>query len=63
MNENQKLQCVNCERTVQEVPLVPLVLKNGQAYICPQCIPVLIHKPQVLIGKLAGAESLQPHEH
>lgn len=63
MNENQKVQCINCERTVEQVPLVPLVLKTGSAYICPQCLPVLIHKPQMLVGKLAGAEALAPHEH
>lgn len=63
MNENHKIQCVNCARTFREVPLIPLVLVTGQSYICPQCLPVLIHKPQVLIGKLAGVESLQPHQH
>lgn len=62
-NENQNFKCVNCERTAQEVPLVPIVHKHGQAHICPQCLPILIHQPQRLVGKLAGAESLEPHEH
>lgn len=56
-------QCVNCGRSMVEVPLIPLLNRDGQAYICPQCMPVLIHQPQILVGKLAGAESLQPPEH
>ena len=61
-NQNEK-RCVNCERTIEQVPLIPLEMKSGNAYICPQCMPVLIHKPHVLVGKLAGAEQLEPHEH
>lgn len=63
MNEEQKLQCVNCGRSVQEVPLVPVLHKNGQAYICPQCMPVLIHQPHRLVEKLPGAAELEGHQH
>jgi len=64
MNNDQiLLQCVNCERTVEEVPLVTITHRTGTAYICPQCFPILIHKPHLLVGKLAGAESLHAHEH
>lgn len=64
MNNNQNpKQCVNCERTLDQVPLIPVEHRDGQAYICPQCLPVLIHKPQMLIGKLAGAEHLGGHQH
>jgi hypothetical protein len=56
-------RCVNCERTVEEVPLLTLTHRTGAAYICPQCLPVLIHEPQHLLNKLPGAEALQPHEH
>ena len=62
-NTQTPLQCVNCERTVEEVPLVTLTLRTGMAYICPQCFPILIHKPHLLVGKLAGAESLHSDEH
>ena len=55
--------CVNCGRTVQEVPLLTITHRAGTAYICPQCLPVLIHEPQALIDKLPGTEALQPHEH
>ena len=55
--------CVSCARTVDEVPLLTIVHRSGNAYICPQCLPTLIHQPQELINKLPGTEALQPHEH
>ena len=64
MNDTpESMQCVNCQRSVEQVPLLTLNHRGGTAYICPQCLPVLIHEPQLLVGKLAGAESLRPHEH
>ncbi len=57
------VHCVNCERTVEEVPLLNVTHRGGVAYICPQCLPILIHDPQQLVSKLPGAEALQPHEH
>ncbi len=56
-------RCVSCERTVEEVPLLNLVHRQGAAYICPQCLPTLIHDPQQLLNKLPGTEALRPHEH
>jgi hypothetical protein len=32
-------------------------------WICPQHLPLLIHNPQQLAGKLAGAENLKPADH
>ena len=61
--EQKTAQCVSCERTVEEVPLLSLTHRHGAAYICPQCLPILIHEPQQLLTKLPGAEALQPHEH
>ena len=61
--EAQATQCVNCGRTVEQVPLLSLTHRHGAAYICPQCLPILIHHPQQLLNKLPGAEALQPHEH
>jgi hypothetical protein len=62
MDNIQELRCVNCERTVDQVPLLSILHRDGAAYICPQCLPILIHKPQALSGKLGGVEALQPHE-
>jgi hypothetical protein len=62
-SETNTVRCVNCGRGVEEVPLLNLTHRHGPAYICPQCLPVLIHQPQQLLNKLPGAEALQPHEH
>ena len=61
--ETESVKCVSCERTVEEVPLLSLTHRSGTAYICPQCLPILIHEPRQLLSKLPGAEALQPHEH
>jgi hypothetical protein len=58
--------CLNCNRTEGQIPLLTLTFKGETKYICPQCLPVLIHKPANLAGKLPGAESFGPpaeHHH
>lgn len=57
--------CLNCNRSETEIPLINLSYRKETLYICPHCLPVLIHKPQNLAGKLEGAENLSPanHEH
>jgi hypothetical protein len=62
MNEtNQK--CVFCERNSEQIPLLNLIFKGHQYWICPEHFPFLIHSPAELIGKLPGAELLHPHDH
>ena len=56
-------KCVHCERDSSEVPLVALRYQDKDAWICPQHLPVLIHKPQMLIGKLPGVENLSSEGH
>jgi hypothetical protein len=55
-----KKECVACHRGADEVPLITLDYKAGQFWICPQHLPVLIHDPAQLIGKLPGAEDFEP---
>jgi len=55
--------CLNCEKTEQEIPLLRMFYKDAEVYICPQCLPVLIHKPANLAGKLPGLENVQPPQH
>ena len=50
------MHCFNCQRTEHEVPLLTLHYQGKVWYICPQCIPTLIHKPHLLADKLPGAE-------
>jgi hypothetical protein len=54
--------CLYCERTSDEVPLLPLAYRGKQIWICPQHLPVLIHKPSELTGRLPGAEGFAPAE-
>jgi hypothetical protein len=62
MNQNTP-QCAHCGRTSEEVPLIEMKYKQQASWICPQHLPVLIHKPQNLVGKLPGAEKLTPEGH
>ena len=59
-------KCVYCERSSDQIPLLALRYQGTQAWICPQHLPVLIHNPERLVGKLPGAENLNPsgeHHH
>ena len=60
---NQLPKCVYCERDSHEVPLVALGSQDSEAWICPQHLPILIHKPQALAGKLPGVENLTSEDH
>lgn len=62
MTENLT-KCVYCERDSHEVPLVALRYQDTEAWICPQHLPILIHKPQNLVGKLPGVENLSSEGH
>ncbi len=55
-------KCIACERGADQVPLITLEYRNTTFYICPQHLPLLIHDPAQLIGKLPGAETLKPSE-
>ncbi|MFZ5879052.1 MAG: hypothetical protein ACOY0R_06765 [Chloroflexota bacterium] len=55
--------CLNCDRTEEQVPLLTLAIQGETKHICPQCLPLLIHKPQVLAEKLPGMEVKPPAEH
>lgn len=56
MNEQNKKNCLSCDRTDEQVPLLQLTFKNEIKYICAQCLPVLIHKAYMLADKLPGIE-------
>ncbi len=55
--------CLVCEQSSQEIPLLVLEFQGQQYWICPQHLPILIHHPDQLVGKLPGAENLQPNNH
>lgn len=49
------MKCVQCDRTSEQVPLIHLEYKGREYAICPEHLPILIHKPQKLEGKLPQA--------
>jgi len=56
--------CIHCGQNSDQVPLIQIKYKQGDFWICPQHLPILIHKPAQLAGKLPGAEDLGvPEEH
>ena len=55
--------CLSCNASEQEKPLLVIKYQKNQIHICPQCLPVLIHKPANLAAKLPGAEKFGDAEH
>ncbi len=55
--------CIACERSMNDIPLLTLDYRGDTFSICPQHLPVLIHDPTALTGKLPGAETMEPAEH
>jgi hypothetical protein len=55
--------CVACNRTAKEIPLLTLDYQGRKFWICPQHLPMLIHDPRSLTGRLPGAEGMEPAEH
>ncbi len=51
-------RCLVCEQDSQAVPLIELRYQDGVYWICPQHLPILIHKPSQLADKLPGADNL-----
>ena len=58
--------CLNCGISEQERPLITLKFQQAGLYICPQCLPILIHKPYELAEKLPNfspSENPPPDDH
>lgn len=62
-NEQTERHCLACKRDSHATPLVQLVYRESNIWICPQHLPMLIHDPASLIGVLPGAENLSPADH
>lgn len=52
-------ECLVCKKSSVETPVTKFYYQKSEFYICPQHIPVLIHKPQELVDLLDGADKLQ----
>lgn len=55
--------CLNCGTSEMERPLLTLKFQGKEVYLCPQCMPTMIHKPQGLVEKLPGLKPCGPGEH
>lgn len=44
--------CFNCDTPETRIPLINLRYAKNELWICPQCMPKLIHQPEVVAGKL-----------
>jgi hypothetical protein len=59
-------KCLYCEKTANQAPLINLAYCEDSYWICPQHLPILIHKPAQLADKLPGADKLgrsEGHDH
>jgi hypothetical protein len=56
-------QCLNCKKTEDEAPILTVHFKGSEVGICASCLPILIHKPQQLAGRLEGADEIEPSSH
>jgi len=55
--------CISCEKSEAEAPILRLRFKGEDAAICSSCLPVLIHRPEKLAGRLSDAEKIEPSSH
>lgn len=51
------MNCLYCERSSDEVPLITFEYKEEAYYICTAHLPILLHKPELFAGKLKDAGS------
>jgi hypothetical protein len=58
--KSENARCIVCEQDNTQVPLLPFQYQDNQYWICPQHLPILIHKPATLADKLPGLELLSP---
>jgi hypothetical protein len=60
MTDTSSERCLACERGSDVTPLIAIEYRGERLWICPQHLPVLIHDPGQLVGRLTGAEDLRP---
>jgi len=61
--DTSRKSCLACGQDDTRTPLVALEYRGERTWICPRHLPVLIHDPGQLVGKLPGAENLSPADH
>jgi hypothetical protein len=44
MSNQTNLTCINCQRTEDELPLTEWRMAGNAFWVCPECLPLLIHR-------------------
>ncbi|MFN2238765.1 MAG: hypothetical protein ABR524_05180 [Thermoanaerobaculia bacterium] len=55
--------CIACDAGSDTMPLIEFEYRGERHRICSAHLPILIHDPGQLHGRLAGAETLPASEH
>jgi len=53
------LQCINCDQSEEEIPLINIQYKGEKIFVCSGCMPILLHSPAKMVGKLKDADKIQ----
>ncbi len=60
MTPQSDVHCLSCNRTEHEVPLMAWRYQGRGLWICPDCLPQLIHRRAELADKLAPSAAPPP---
>ncbi len=61
MSKPTEQDCLNCDRTEAQVPLIAWRYQGRELWICLDCLPVLIHERNKVLAKWpATNEQNQP---
>ncbi len=52
---DQPAACFNCGNQDKQLPLVHVQYKGEQFYVCPGCMPSLIHRSESVADKIEAA--------
>ncbi len=45
-------KCLNCEKDDNLVPLLSIKFSSKASWICTECFPIFVHKPEKVADKL-----------
>ena len=60
MTKNNSRTCVHCGQVDSQVPLILFYYQDQERHICTEHLPVLIHTPTKLTGKLPDMDKINP---
>ncbi len=62
-NESVPFVCISCSKSEADVPILRLRFQGQDVALCSSCLPILLHRPEKLAGRLKGAEGIPPASH